>query len=75
MRRTVDARGSFCPGPLTELIKAYRKAEPGDEIELLATDPAAKSDIKAWAQKSGNEVVSIEERGDHVAILVRVVKK
>jgi Predicted redox protein, regulator of disulfide bond formation len=75
VRRTVDARGSFCPGPLTELIKAYRKAEPGDEIELLATDPAAKSDIKAWAQKSGNEVVSIEERGDHVAILVRVVKK
>jgi TusA-related sulfurtransferase len=60
---------------LTELIKTYRKAEPGDEIELLATDPAAKSDVKAWAQKSGNEVVSIEERGDHVAIIVRVVKK
>jgi TusA-related sulfurtransferase len=60
---------------LTELIKTYRKAEPGDEIELLATDPAAKSDAKAWAQKSGNEVVSIEERGDHVAIIVRVVKK
>ncbi|MDT7878399.1 MAG: sulfurtransferase TusA family protein [Candidatus Caldarchaeales archaeon] len=75
MRRLVDARGSFCPGPLTELIKTYRKAEPGDEIELLATDPAAKSDVKAWAQKSGNEVVSIEERGDHVAIIVRVVKK
>jgi TusA-related sulfurtransferase len=60
---------------LSELIKTYRKAEPGDEIELLATDPAAKSDVKAWAQKSGNEVVSIEERGDHVAIIVRVVKK
>jgi tRNA 2-thiouridine synthesizing protein A len=75
VRRLVDARGSFCPGPLTELIKTYRKAEPGDEIELLATDPAAKSDVKAWAQKSGNEVVSIEERGDHVAIIVRVVKK
>jgi TusA-related sulfurtransferase len=60
---------------LTELIKTYRKAEPGDEIELLATDPAAKSDVKAWAQKSGNVVVSIEERGDHVAIIVRVVKK
>ena len=47
MRHVVDARGSFCPGPITELIKVYRKAQPGDEIELLATDPAAKSDVKA----------------------------
>jgi tRNA 2-thiouridine synthesizing protein A len=75
MRHMVDARGSYCPGPITELIKAYRKAEPGDEIELLATDPAAKSDVKAWAQRSGNEILTIEERGDHIAILLKVVKK
>ncbi len=75
MRHMVDARGSYCPGPITELIKAYRKAEPGDEIELLATDPAAKSDVKAWAQRSGNEIITIEERGDHIAILLKVVKK
>jgi TusA-related sulfurtransferase len=75
VRHVVDARGSFCPGPITELIKVYRKAQPGDEIELLATDPAAKSDVRAWAQKSGNEVVSIEDRGDHFAILVRVVRR
>jgi TusA-related sulfurtransferase len=75
MRHMVDARGSYCPGPITELIKAYRKAEPGDEIELLATDPAAKSVVKAWAQRSGNEILTIEERGDHIAILLKVVKK
>ncbi|MCX8203962.1 MAG: sulfurtransferase TusA family protein, partial [Nitrososphaeria archaeon] len=61
MRRVVDARGSFCPGPLTELIKAYKSAEAGDEIELLATDPGAKSDVSAWAKKSGNEVLEIKD--------------
>ncbi len=27
--RMVDARGSFCPGPLMELIRAIRESEPG----------------------------------------------
>lgn len=75
MRHVVDARGSFCPGPITELIKAYRKAQPGDEIELLATDPAAKSDVAAWAAKSKNEVVEIKEEQGYIRIVIRVAPK
>ncbi|MEN3047973.1 MAG: sulfurtransferase TusA family protein [Candidatus Caldarchaeales archaeon] len=75
MRRVVDARGSFCPGPLTELIKAYRSAEVGDEIELLATDPGAKSDVSAWAKKSGNEVLEIKDEQGYFRIVVKVVRK
>lgn len=71
----VDSRGSFCPGPITDLFKAFRQASIGDEIELLATDPAAKPDVEAWARKSGNEVVRAEQQGDHLDILVRIVKK
>jgi Predicted redox protein, regulator of disulfide bond formation len=36
----VDARGIACPGPITELVKAYRNARNGDIIEVWATDPA-----------------------------------
>ncbi|MCS6788009.1 MAG: sulfurtransferase TusA family protein [Aigarchaeota archaeon] len=75
MRRVVDARGSFCPGPLTELIKAYKSAEAGDEIELLATDPGAKSDVSAWAKKSGNEVLEIKDEQGYFRIVVKVVRK
>lgn len=75
MRHVVDARGSYCPGPITELIKTYRKAEVGDEIELLATDPAAKSDVSAWAAKSKNEVIEIKEEKDHIRILIKVTSK
>ncbi|MEM0444650.1 MAG: sulfurtransferase TusA family protein [Nitrososphaerota archaeon] len=75
VRHVVDARGSFCPGPITELIKTYRKAQTGDEIELLATDPAAKSDVAAWAAKSKNEVVEVKDEEGYIKIVIRVLSK
>lgn len=75
-RRIVDSRGSFCPGPITDLFKAFRQASIGDEIELLATDPASKPDVSAWAKKSGNEIVSVSDDADGtIRIVVRIVKK
>lgn len=71
----VDSRGTMCPGPITDLFKAYRHANVGDVIELLATDPAAKSDTQAWAKRSGNEILVIIDEPDHVRIQVRIVKK
>ena len=71
----MDCRGSFCPGPITELFKAYRTAQLGDIIELWATDPAAKADVTAWAQKSGNEVLDVADEQGYIRILVKVTKK
>ncbi len=71
----VDSRGTMCPGPITDLFRAYRNASVGDVIELLATDPAAKSDVQAWAKRSGNEVLALIDEKDHVRIQVRVVRK
>ena len=34
----IDARGSFCPGPLMELIARLKMAQVGDELEVLSTD-------------------------------------
>jgi len=65
----------MCPGPITDLFRAYRSASIGDIIELLATDPGAKSDTEAWAQRSGNEVLSVTDEKDHIRILVRIMKK
>jgi tRNA 2-thiouridine synthesizing protein A len=73
--KIVDSRGSFCPGPITDLFKAYRNSQVGDVIELLATDPAAKADVTAWSQKSGNELVNIVEEQGFLRIIVRITKK
>lgn len=72
---TVDARGLACPGPLTNLIKAYRKANPGDVIEILATDPGFKPDLEAWTKRTGNEIISVREEGGTIRALIRVSSK
>jgi tRNA 2-thiouridine synthesizing protein A len=73
--KVVDSRGSFCPGPITDLFKAYRSSQVGDVVELLATDPAARADVTAWTQKSGNELVDIVEEQGYLRIVIRITKK
>ena len=73
--KVVDSRGTSCPGPITDLFKAYRKAELGDIIELLATDPAAKPDVEAWVRKSGNELLDVIQETDHLRLIVKITKK
>lgn len=74
-RKVVDSRGSFCPGPITDLFKAFRASTVGDEIEVWATDPAAKSDITAWAVKSGNQILEATQEKDYLKIVVKIAKK
>jgi tRNA 2-thiouridine synthesizing protein A len=74
-RKVVDSRGSFCPGPITDLFKAYRASAVGDEIEIWATDPAAESDISAWATRSGNQILEATQEKDYLKMVVKITKK
>jgi len=68
---TVDARGATCPGPLMELVGAFRGAEPGTVVALLTDEEQSLTDVPEWAAESGNEVVATEDEGTHYRILVR----
>jgi tRNA 2-thiouridine synthesizing protein A len=57
-KHVIDARGTFCPGPLMELIAAMKLAAVGDEIEVLSTDAGSAADIPEWIQKVGHQHVS-----------------
>lgn len=70
---TVDARGQSCPGPLVTLHKALRIAERGDLLELLATDPGARSDVPSWAKLSGNELLEADEDDGVLRFVIRKV--
>lgn len=74
-KKVIDSRGSFCPGPITDLFRAYRQSNLGDVIELLATDPAARSDVTAWTKRSGNELLGIYDEQGYIRIDVRITKK
>ena len=68
--RTVDARGSFCPGPLMELIRAIRETQVGDVIAVLSSDKGSKIDIPKWIEKAGHRLVSLESRDGYDELVV-----
>jgi tRNA 2-thiouridine synthesizing protein A len=74
-RTIVDSRGSPCPGPITDLAMAYRRAKVGDVIELWATDPGVRPDAQAWAAKTRNEIVSMEEQTDKFVVVLRILRR
>ena len=57
--RTLDARGSFCPGPLMELIRAIREGQVGDVIAVWSADSGSKIDIPKWVEKAGHRLVGV----------------
>ncbi len=70
-RRTVDARGSFCPGPLMELIAALKMVSVGDELEVLSSDKGSATEIPEWLRKAKHEHLGTEEKDGVWHVLVR----
>jgi tRNA 2-thiouridine synthesizing protein A len=68
--RTVDARGSFCPGPLMELIRVIRESQVGDVIAVYSSDRGSRTDIPKWAEKAGHRLVALEARDGYDEIVV-----
>lgn len=68
--RTIDARGSFCPGPLMELIRGIRESNIGDVLEVYSTDSGSRIDIPKWVEKAGHGLIAVETRDGYDAIVV-----
>lgn len=67
----LDLKGLLCPMPVVKLSQAIKNLAPGSVIEGIATDPGVMADIPAWARTSGNELISIEKRGNEFHFLIR----
>ena len=60
----LDAKGLQCPMPIVKTKKKIAELNPGEVLEVLATDKGSKADIKAWAENSGHQYIgTIEEDG------------
>ena len=72
--RTVDARGSFCPGPLMELIRAIRESQVGAVIAVYSSDQGSKTDIPKWVEKAGHRLVELEARDGYDEIVIEKMR-
>ena len=64
VQKSVDARGTACPGPLLAAKKAIAEVGSGDIMEILSADEGTRKDIPKWANKKGHEYMgTLEEAG------------
>jgi tRNA 2-thiouridine synthesizing protein A len=65
---TIDERGSRCPVPVIALGRVLRKLAHEDHrsvvMELLADDPATRSDVPAWCRMQQANLIAVQELPD-----------
>ena len=67
---TLDCCGMQCPGPIMEVFKAVNAMQNGELLEVAASDSGFAKDIVSWCKRTGNTLVSNEQRsGAYVATL------
>ena len=69
--KTVDARGTSCPGPLLAAKKAIGEIASGQVMEILSSDEGTKRDIPKWCTKKGFDYLGTVEESGYFRIYMR----
>ena len=57
----IDALGKKCPQPIIMLAERIGEVRIGQVVEVLADDPATKTDVPAWCGLKSHEFVGAAE--------------
>lgn len=66
----LDTQGLICPEPVMMLHRTIRKAEAGEVIEILATDPATTRDIPNFCRHLGHTLVQQEMLAENIEVAI-----
>ncbi len=61
MSHLLDVKGLACPMPVLRAKKALKALGPGEELEVLSTDPGSVKDFDAFCATTGNDLVTADE--------------
>ena len=59
----VDACGIQCPGPILKLKKCMETLQPGQRLEVRATDAGFPRDAESWCRTTGNQFIEKRSEG------------
>ncbi len=62
----------LCPLPVIRTQDRVKQLSSGDKLTIHCTDPGVLSDIPSWCRINGHHVVSVEEAGNEIVIVVEV---
>jgi tRNA 2-thiouridine synthesizing protein A len=58
-----DASGLACPLPIVKTKKSLADMATGQVLRVVATDPGSVSDMVAFAEQTGNALLSSSKEG------------
>ena len=67
----LDSREVSCPLPIIQTSQAMAALTSGQTLLVLASDRGFEPDIKAWASRTGNLLLSSEWHGNELHVLLR----
>ncbi len=70
----LDCIGLYCPIPILNTRQEMDKLAIGQILEVLADDPAAEDDLKAWAKRTGQKILEIEKTDEGMSFLIQKEK-
>ena len=70
----LDCTGMPCPMPILKSRKAIDAIRVGQVLKVISTDPGAASDIPAWTEKTGHQLLASEQEGDRYIFYVKKTK-
>ncbi len=72
--QTLDCSGLACPMPILKTRKAVDSLQIGQILKMIATDPGSVSDMDAWTQKTGHQLVASEQEGGKYIFYIKKMK-
>lgn len=69
--RTLDCKGLCCPEPVLRTKKAMNEMAMGQILEMVSTDPGSKPDIRAFAKRTGQELLQVMEKDEAFVFYLR----
>lgn len=70
-KTTIDVKGLCCPLPVLRANRAVKDLEPGDLLEVIATDPGAPPDFEVFCKTAGHELLESSEEDGVFTMIVR----
>ena len=74
VHQTLDCIGLYCPMPVLKTREKMDEIAVGEILEVLADDPAAEPDLKAWAKRTGQKVLKIDKTSEGLRLLIEKIQ-
>jgi len=69
--QTLDCVGVYCPTPIVKATVKIKELKVGDVLEIVSDDKRIKLDIPDWCQRTGQELLTIDEQNGEYHVYIK----